>query len=68
MVAMLIRIHDVNRLIAALEAVLNEWEQYPVLFLFTIEKCADMACFAELGAGKGDGRRGALHGVVSYTG
>jgi hypothetical protein len=58
----------VNRLVATLEAVLNEREQYPVLFLFTIEKCADMTSLAELGAGKRDGRRNAPHGVVSYMG
>jgi hypothetical protein len=61
MVALLARIHDVNGLVAALEPVFDEREQYPVLFFLTVEKCADMARFAELGAGEGDGRNSPLH-------
>src|SRR5271167_4499135 len=33
MVAMLIRIHDVNRLVAPLEAVLNKWKQYAIFLV-----------------------------------
>ena len=53
MVAMLIRINDVNRLIATLESLFNERKQHAILFLVAIEERADMAYFAELAAGKG---------------
>jgi hypothetical protein len=64
MVATLIRIHDVNRLVATLEAVLNERKQHAILFIVAVEKRADMANFAEFGAGKGNGC--SLHGVFLH--
>jgi hypothetical protein len=64
MVVTLIRIHDVNRLVATLEPVLNERKQHAILFLVAIEKCTDMTHFAELGAGKGNRCCGLLHGVL----
>jgi hypothetical protein len=63
MVVTLIGIHNVNRLVATLEPVLNERQQHAILFFVAIEKRADMTHFAELGAGKGNGCRGLLHGV-----
>jgi hypothetical protein len=51
MVVTLIRIHDVNGLVATSEPVLNERKQHAILFVVAIEKCADMTYFAELGAG-----------------
>jgi hypothetical protein len=55
MVTMLIRIHDVNRLVATLEPVLNERKQDAIFLVVAIEKRADMTHFAELGASKGNG-------------
>jgi hypothetical protein len=63
MIMMLRRIYDVNRLVATLEPVLYEWQQYAVLFVVAVKKRADMAYFAELRAGKGNWRQGLLHGV-----
>jgi hypothetical protein len=60
MVKMLIRINDVNRLVATLKSLFNERKQHAVLFLVVIEKRADMAYVAELAAGKG---YRPLHGV-----
>jgi hypothetical protein len=65
---MLTRINHVNRLVAALEAVLNEGEQDAIFFFFAIEKRADVTRVAELGTGKGDGRSDPTHSVVSYVG
>jgi hypothetical protein len=66
MVVMLTRINNVNRLVPTLKPVPDEGKQNPVLFVFTVEERADMTRFAELGAGKGDGRSDPLHIVVSY--
>jgi hypothetical protein len=63
MVVTLIRINDMNRLVATLEAVLYEGKQHTILFVGAIEKRADMTCFAELGAGQGNGRSDPLHPV-----
>ncbi len=43
----LIGIHDVNRLVAALEAVFYEGKQNPVLFFVAIEKGADVTSLVE---------------------
>ena len=52
-----------NRLVATLEPVLYEWQQYAILFVVAIKKRTDMTYFAELRAGKGNWRHGLLHGV-----
>src|ERR1700722_14752997 len=64
MVATLIRIHDVNRLVAALEPVLNERKQHAILFVVAIEKCADVTHFPELGAGQGNRCCGLPHAIL----
>ena len=64
MVMALIRIYDVNRLVAALEPVLNERKQHAILFVFAVEERTYMTRFAEVGAGKGNGRRGRFHDVL----
>ena len=51
MIVTLVRVDDVNRLIAAREAVLDERQQHPIFLFFAVEQCADMACVAELRAG-----------------
>jgi hypothetical protein len=43
---------DVDRLMAAVEAILNEWQQNTVFFVLTIEERTDMACLIEVGTGK----------------
>jgi hypothetical protein len=63
MVLALSGIDDVNRFVARFESALNEGEQDPILFFDTIEKCADMARFIKVGAGKGNGGCG-LHREV----
>jgi hypothetical protein len=44
MIKALIRLHDVNGLIARLESVLNERKQYATLLLVGVEERADMVC------------------------
>src|SRR5882762_4199686 len=61
MVTALIRIDDVNRLVATLKPLLDERKQHAILLVLAVEECADMACFAKLRAGKGNGRRVPLH-------
>jgi hypothetical protein len=56
-------INDVNCLVAALEAILNEGKQYAVLFFVAVEECTDMTCFDELGAGKPNRGNDLLHRV-----
>jgi hypothetical protein len=46
MVAMLIRINDVNRLVATREPVFNERKQHATLLVVTVKKRADMTFFA----------------------
>ena len=48
MIMALTRIDDVNRLVATLKTVLNEWEQDAVLLLIAVEKCTYVAHLAEL--------------------
>src|SRR5438132_8781069 len=67
MVTALLRIDDVNRLVATLKPLLDERKQHAILLVLAVEECADMACFAELRAGKGNGRRVPLHGSSSGT-
>ncbi len=43
---------DVDRLMAAVEAILNEWQQNTVFFVLTIEERTDMTCLIEAGTGK----------------
>jgi hypothetical protein len=45
MIPTLIRIHDVNHLVATLEPVFDERKQHAILFVVAIEKCADMTYF-----------------------
>ena len=54
-VVALLRIDDVNRLVATFKSSLNEWEQYAIGFVVAVEKCTHMTRCAELGAGKGNG-------------
>src|SRR5208283_2700627 len=54
MIMTLIRIHDVDRLVATLEAIPDERQQNPIFLIDVIEKRADMTHFAELGTGKGN--------------
>ena len=63
MVLTLIRIHNVNRLMATLESIFYEWEQDPILFVVTVEKSADMTRLVELGASKRNGSGSLLHSV-----
>ena len=55
MVVPLIRINEVNRLVATLEPVLNERKQHAILFVGAIEERTDMTSCAKLGSGKGNG-------------
>jgi hypothetical protein len=64
MVVTLIRIHDVNRFVATFEPVFNERKQHAILFFGTIEKCADVTHFAELGTGQGNWCCVLLHAVL----
>ena len=41
--------------VAAFESPLYEWEEHPIFFVSTVEKCADVSRFAQLRAGKGNG-------------
>ncbi len=59
----LIRIDDMNRLIAALESVLNEWKQHAILFVVAVEECTDVTRFGKLRASKTNRRRDRPHGV-----
>ena len=43
---------DMDRLMAAVEAILNEWQQNTVFFVLTIEERTDMTCLIEVGTGK----------------
>ena len=43
---------DMDRLMAAVEAILNEWQQNTVFFVLTIEERTDMTCLIEAGTGK----------------
>jgi hypothetical protein len=43
---------DVDRFMAAVEAILNEWQENTILLVLAIEKCTDMARLIEVGAGK----------------
>jgi len=52
MIFMLVRVDDVNRFVAAREAVLDERQQHPIFLIFAVEQCADMARVAELRASK----------------
>jgi hypothetical protein len=70
MVQTLIRIHDVNRLMATPESFFYEWKQNPILFVGAVEKSADMTRLVELGTGKRDGGRNLLHsapGAFDYS-
>jgi len=59
----LIRIDDVNSLMPTLESVFNEREQNPILFVWAVEECADMARLVDLGTSKRNRSRGLLHDV-----
>src|SRR5437016_3573185 len=54
MVTTLVAIHDMHRLVAAREPILNEREQHLILFLLVVEERTHMTSFGELGAGKAD--------------
>ncbi len=56
MIVMLLWTYHVDCLIAALESVLYEREQYAILFVVAVEKRTDVTYVAELGTGKGNGR------------
>jgi hypothetical protein len=45
----------VNSFVAGFQPVLYERKQHAIFFLVTVEKCADVTGFAELGAGKRNG-------------
>jgi hypothetical protein len=51
-------------LVATLEPVLYERKQHAILFVVAVKKRANMTHFAELGAGKGNGRHGPLHSAL----
>src|SRR5579885_2244868 len=61
MVRTLIRIHHVNRFMAALEPVPYEREQDSILFFVAVEESADMPRLVKLRAGKRNGSGGLLH-------
>src|SRR5438105_4821453 len=63
MLAMLIRINDVNRFVATRESVFDERKQHTIPFFVAVEERAHMTCLVELRAGKGNGCRVFLHGV-----
>jgi hypothetical protein len=44
----LIRVDDVNSLVATLESILNKRKEYAVFFFVAIEECTDMTSFCEL--------------------
>lgn len=56
MVLVLLRIDDVGRRMANQKSVLYEWNQHAVRAFFVVEKCAQIAFFAELGAREWDRR------------
>jgi len=58
--APLVRVDDVNCLVAAFESILNKGEKYPILFVVAVKECANVAGFCELGTRKRNGSRG-LH-------
>src|SRR5882672_7590141 len=64
MILVLVRVDDVNRSVAAREAVLDERQQHPVFLVVAVEKRADMACVAELRAGQRNGCGAFLHGAL----
>jgi hypothetical protein len=43
---------DMDRLMAAVEAILNVWQENAIFFVLTIEERTDMACLIEVGTGK----------------
>ncbi len=67
MIFMLVRVDDVNRFVAAREAVLDKRQQHPIFLIFAVEQCADMACVAELRAGQRNGGGALLHGALSHA-
>src|SRR6202140_2016725 len=63
MIIMLRGTYDVNCLVATLEPILYKRQQYAILFVIAVKKCADMTYFVELRAGKGNWCHGLLHAV-----
>ena len=55
MVWTLLRVQNVNGFVTAFQAVLYKREQDAIFFLINVEERADVAGFAELGAGEGNG-------------
>src|SRR5258706_8670522 len=64
MIFMLVRVDDVNRFVAAREAVLDEGQQHPIFLIVAVEERADMACVAELRAGQRNGCGAFGHGAL----
>jgi hypothetical protein len=62
-VVTLIRVYNVNRLMAGLESIFYKWEQDAVFFVRIVEESADVSGLIELGASKRNGSRGLLHGI-----
>ena len=59
----LIRINDMNCLVAAVEPIFYEGKQDPIFFLVAIEESADVTSFIEQGTSKRNWSSGPLHGV-----
>jgi hypothetical protein len=61
MILTLIRIYDMNRLVATLKPILYEWEQDSVLLVRIVEESTDVTRLVELGSSERNGSRGLLH-------
>ncbi len=57
MVVALIRIYDMNRLVATLEPILDERKQHAIFLILAVEERAHMTYLAELRSRKGNGCR-----------
>ena len=48
MLALLVCVNDMNRLVAALESILNKGKQYAIFFFIAVEECTNVTGFCEL--------------------
>jgi hypothetical protein len=60
------RADDMNRFVAAVETILNEWQENTVFFVLAVEECADVAWSRQLSTCKRDRLRYPCH-VISFT-
>ena len=64
MVLTLLRVQDVNGLVARFQPVLYERKQDAIFFLVIVEKRANVTGFAEMGPSQGNGCGDALHRLL----